>query len=304
MHKADVIIIGSEGAGARAALEVKRLGLEPMIVTKGMLGRCGATVTAGADINVDSKSIKDVLGLNGDVRDSKEKFFEDTVIGGRYLSNQKIVEEHVERIPQIVKEMVEWGLVVRRHGSGTYVARKDVHHETSNLTGLAEVLKRQGKEVTSQVLVFEVMPAPPAIASQLRIQINERIYFSRRVRYVEGKPLMLEDSYMPVKLFRNLSLAHLEGSKFDYIEKECGITISGNYESLSPVLADKQLSTQMNVPEQTPLLRITSLSYSDSGEFLNYSVMFRNASEYQVDYHLRRIHPEELLTHPPENHCQ
>jgi succinate dehydrogenase/fumarate reductase flavoprotein subunit len=112
MHKADVIIIGSEGAGARAALKVKRLGLEPMIVTKGMLGRCGATVTAGADINVDSKSIKDVLGLNGDVRDSKEKFFEDTVIGGRYLSNQKIVEEHVERIPQIVKEMVEWGLVV------------------------------------------------------------------------------------------------------------------------------------------------------------------------------------------------
>ncbi|STS79001.1 HTH-type transcriptional regulator YidP [Klebsiella pneumoniae] len=73
---------------------------------------------------------------------------------------------------------------------------------------------------------------------------------------------------MPVKLFRNLSLSHLEGSKFDYIEKECGIIISGNYETLTPVLADKQLARSMNVPEQTPLLRITSLSYSDSGEFL------------------------------------
>jgi GntR family glv operon transcriptional regulator len=163
------------------------------------------------------------------------------------------------------------GLVVRRHGSGTFVARKDVHHETSNLTGLAEVLRKQGKEVVSQVLAFEVMPAPPAIASLLRIKIDERIYFSRRVRYVDGKPLMLEDSYMPVKLFRNLSLSHLEGSKFDYIEKECGIIISGNYETLTPVLADKQLARSMNVPEQTPLLRITSLSYSDSGEFLNYS---------------------------------
>ncbi len=47
------------------------------------------------------------------------------------------------------------------------------------------------------------------------------------------------------------------------------------------MLADKQLARSMNVPEQTPLLRITSLSYSDSGEFLNYSVMFRNASEYE-----------------------
>ncbi|EPE2231388.1 GntR family transcriptional regulator [Cronobacter turicensis] len=197
-------------------------------------------------------------------------------------------------IRKAVDLLVDWGLVLRRHGSGTYVARKDVHHETTSLTGLAEVLRQQGKDVHSKVLQFEVMPAPPAIASQLRIQINERIYFSRRVRYVEGKPLMLEDSYMPVKLFRTLSLAHLEGSKFDYIEKECGITISGNYESLTPVLADKQLAAMMNVQEQTPLLRITSLSYSDNGEFLNYSVMFRNTSDYQVDYHLHRVRPPVL----------
>ncbi|WP_075183232.1 GntR family transcriptional regulator [Pantoea sp. 1.19] len=193
--------------------------------------------------------------------------------------------------------LAAWGLVERRHGSGTFVVRKDIHHETTNLTGLAEVLRQQGKAVHSRVLQFEVMPAPPAIASQLRIRLDERIYFSRRVRYVEGKPLMLEDSFMPVKLFRTLSLAHLEGSKFDYIEKECGLTISGNYESLTPVMADKALAGYLQVEEQTPLLRITSLSYSDSGEFLNYSVMFRNTSDYQVDYHLRRIHPHELPAH-------
>ncbi|RXZ05727.1 GntR family transcriptional regulator [Klebsiella pneumoniae] len=213
----------------------------------------------------------------------------DFAIGSPLPGEKKLAEEFgVARmtIRKAIDLLVDWGLVVRRHGSGTYVARKDVHHETSNLTGLAEV---------SQVLAFEVMPAPPAIASLLRIKIDERIYFSRRVRYVDGKPLMLEDSYMPVKLFRNLSLSHLEGSKFDYIEKECGIIISGNYETLTPVLADKQLARSMNVPEQTPLLRITSLSYSDSGEFLNYSVMFRNASEYQVDYHLRRVQAQSPL---------
>lgn len=228
-------------------------------------------------------------------------------IGSPLPGEKKLAQEFsVARmtIRKAINLLVESGLVVRRHGSGTYVARKDVHHETSNLTGLAEVLRQQGKEVVSKVLVFEVMPAPPVIASQLRIKIDERIYFSRRVRYVDGKPLMLEDSYMPVKLFRHLSLGHLEGSKFDYIEKECGITISGNYETLTPVLADKQLARSMNVPEQTPLLRITSLSYSDSGEFLNYSVMFRNASEYQVDYHLRRVQTQSPLTQPPEQHGQ
>ncbi|XNM48066.1 UTRA domain-containing protein [Escherichia coli] len=137
------------------------------------------------------------------------------------------------------------------------------------------------------------MPAPPVIASQLRIEINEHNLLLPSRCFVEGKPLMLEDSYMPVKLFRNLSLQHLEGSKFEYIEQECGFDLAVIYESLTPVLADRLLARQMKVAEHTPLLRITWLSYSESGEFLNYSVMFRNASEYEVEYHLRRLHPEK-----------
>ncbi|MFC0225281.1 GntR family transcriptional regulator [Serratia aquatilis] len=212
-------------------------------------------------------------------------------IGSPLPSEKRLAEEFdVSRmtIRKAVDLLIGWGLVIRRHGSGTYVAKKDVYHETTNLTGFIEVMRNQGKQVVSEVLEFVVMPAPPAIASQLRIKIDERIYYSRRVRFVEGKPLMVEDSYMPFKLFRNLSVAHLEGSKFSYIEDECKIVICGNYESLTPVLADKKMAALLNIEQQTPILRITSLSYSDDGQFLNYSVMFRNASEYQVDYHLRR----------------
>ncbi|MBL1626906.1 GntR family transcriptional regulator, partial [Klebsiella pneumoniae] len=46
---------------------------------------------------------------------------------------------------------------------------------------------------------------------------------------------------------------------------------------------------------KTQLLRHTSLSYRDSGTFLNYSVLFPNASEYQVDYHLRRVQAQSPL---------
>lgn len=138
---------------------------------------------------------------------------------------KKLAEEFaVSRmtIRKAIDLLVAWGLVVRRHGSGTYLVRKDVLHQTASLTGLVEVLKRQGKTVTSQVLIFEIMPAPPAIASQLRIQINEQIYFSRRVRFVEGKPLMLEDSYMPVKLFRTYRCNIWKGRSLNILNKSAG----------------------------------------------------------------------------------
>ncbi len=61
---------------------------------------------------------------------------------------KKLAEEFaVSRmtIRKAIDLLVAWGLVVRRHGSGTYLVRKDVLHQTASLTGLVEVLKRQGK---------------------------------------------------------------------------------------------------------------------------------------------------------------
>ncbi|KAA8994936.1 GntR family transcriptional regulator [Affinibrenneria salicis] len=216
---------------------------------------------------------------------------EDYAVGSPLPGEKRLAAEYgVSRmtIRKATDLLIEWGLVTRRHGSGTYIVRKDVHHEISQFMGFLEAMHNQGKEVFTEVLAFNLMPAPPAIASQLRIKVNERIYYSRRIRSVQGKPMVVEDSYMPARLFRNLSLAHLEGSKFSYIEDECHINIAGNHECLTPVLADENMAKMLNIEPETPILRITSLVYSDSGEFVNYSVMHRNARDYQVEYILRR----------------
>jgi succinate dehydrogenase/fumarate reductase flavoprotein subunit len=111
---ADVVIVGSEGAGLRAGIEVARAGLSIAVLTKGQIGRSGATLTAGTDIDVDSRSCCETFGLNGDTRDSKDLFFEDVVIEGRYLNDQEMVEVHVEEAPMVVKECADWGM--RIHG--------------------------------------------------------------------------------------------------------------------------------------------------------------------------------------------
>lgn len=108
----DVLVVGSEGAGARAAIEAARYGAKVTIATKGQQGLCGATVTAGTDIDADSKSIIEVLGLPGDTRDSKEMFFKDMLVEGRYVNDQKITWKHVEDAPIRIKELMDWGMQV------------------------------------------------------------------------------------------------------------------------------------------------------------------------------------------------
>jgi len=108
----DVLIVGSEGAGSRAAIEAAKNGAHSIIATKGRFTKCGATITAGTDIDIDSRSICDLLGLPGDRRDTPQTFFEDIIIEGKYLNDQRLVEVHVDEGPRRIKELVDWGMRV------------------------------------------------------------------------------------------------------------------------------------------------------------------------------------------------
>ena len=112
MLETDVLVIGSEGAGARAAIAASDAGADTTIVTKGRLARSGATLTAAADFDVDSATLARLIGRNASRDDSPEAFFRDMVVEGRYLNDQPLVELHVRDAPLRAAEMLEWGLRV------------------------------------------------------------------------------------------------------------------------------------------------------------------------------------------------
>ena len=106
----DVLVVGSEGAGSRAAIEVARSGLKVIVATKGVFTRCGATVTAGMDIDLPSKAAKEVFGLPGDERDTVETFAQDMFEEGKYMNNEEVVFAHCNNAAQCIKELADWGM--------------------------------------------------------------------------------------------------------------------------------------------------------------------------------------------------
>lgn len=109
MRETDVLVIGSEGAGARAAIAAADAGVAVTIVTKGRQARSGATLTGAADLDVDSATLHRLLG-RGDPDDSPEAFFHDIVVEGKFLNDQPLVEAHVEEAPRRAEELLQWGL--------------------------------------------------------------------------------------------------------------------------------------------------------------------------------------------------
>ena len=105
----DVLVIGTEGTGARASMEAAERGADVLAVTKGFLARSGATLTADGEIAVDSRSAREIFGVEGSLDDSPEQFARDMIREGDYLGDQRLVAIHTEEAPARVKELLDWG---------------------------------------------------------------------------------------------------------------------------------------------------------------------------------------------------
>lgn len=106
----DVLIIGSGGAGSRAAIEVDDSGLKAIIVSKGLSFRSGCTGMAEGGYNAVFKTV--------DKDDSTDAHIFDTLKGGSYLNDEKLVEILVNESPKRLIDLENYGALFDRQESG------------------------------------------------------------------------------------------------------------------------------------------------------------------------------------------
>jgi len=96
----NVLVIGSGGAGLRAAIEAKQLGMEVTVLGKRQSTDVHTVLAAGG--------INAAFG-NVDKDDSWEQHFADTYIEGYGLSEPEVVELMAKESPMLVEEIDGWG---------------------------------------------------------------------------------------------------------------------------------------------------------------------------------------------------
>ena len=96
----NVLVVGSGGAGLRAAIEAKQMGMEVTVLGKRQSTDVHTVLAAGG--------INAAFG-NVDKNDSWEQHFADTFIEGYGLSEPEVVELMAKESPMLVEEIDKWG---------------------------------------------------------------------------------------------------------------------------------------------------------------------------------------------------
>lgn len=157
-YETDVLVIGGGGAGAMAAYEASKHGVSVTMVLKGLPQRSGSTIMApGAIAGAGDWHVEG---------DSKDVHFADTIKGGSYLNEQKLVRILVEESPKLIVELEDIGALWQRDESGeNYSLRIDGGHTYPRCPFLED---RTGREMV-RTLFGEIVKRDVKILSNIMI---------------------------------------------------------------------------------------------------------------------------------------
>ena len=182
--------------------------------------------------------------------------------------------------------LVAEGLIVKRRGAGTFVKNISttdmdkllISNQFRGLTALCS-----NRKVTSELLTFEVVSINKEIHDKLNISSEDFTYKIIRVRYVDDKPIVIENTYMPINLIPGIKKQHIMESIYSYIENDLGLKVQSSHRTItvrkSNELEQKHLKLEIN----DPVAVVEQVAYLENGTAFEYSISIHRYDSFAFE---------------------
>jgi GntR family transcriptional regulator len=165
-------------------------------------------------------------------------------------------------IRQAIAELVNEGMLRRDHGRGTFVADSRITRLLTGHSSFRDVVQQQGSTPSTIVVRQSLARANSAQATLLQVELGESLFDLVRVRLIDGEPVMLDYTHLPVRLCPQIAEADLTGSLYEFLTHTCGVPPEHSIDTIEAVAASGEVAELLKVPEGAPLLLMRRLAKS------------------------------------------
>jgi GntR family transcriptional regulator len=198
-----------------------------------------------------------------------QEYIAELVLSGKLAPETKLPSERelstdlgVSRmtVRRSITELVNEGMLERRHGSGTYVARPRVTYNARELISYVQALKARGIATSSQLLEFGQVPASRRLAENLKTDIGMPLYRVTLLRLANRVPFVVERAFFPCSRLPDLEEYDLEKTNlYDLLTEGYRIQFARIAQTFEAVSANETIAQQLRVPDGFPLLMVTRI---------------------------------------------
>lgn len=198
--------------------------------------------------------------------------------GARVPSERELAaEQGISRMTAraAVELLARRGLVERRERSGVFVARPKIEQSLDTVAGLSDQLESRGVAPGAQVLEARTVEAgtlgDAEVVSRLGISEGERVHAIVRVRTGDGEPLVLEENYLPERLFPGLLEEDLTAGLYALMRERYGLSPARSRQELEPSLLDPGAAAALGASPDAPALRVTRTVWDEEGRLIEFA---------------------------------
>jgi GntR family transcriptional regulator len=210
----------------------------------------------------------------------------DAIPSERQLTQQLGVSRLTVRAA--LDDLVREGLLVRRHGSGTFVSEPKIAQELT-MTSFTEDMQRRGMVPGSRTLGLRVTPAGAHLGRLLHVSPSEPVLIISRLRLADRETMAIETLHVRESLVPGLAAPELEQRSFyEILEDRFGITIVGGDQTIEPTVTNEEESAALGVPLHSPAFLFERTTQSAEGEIVEYVRSIYRGDRYKLVTQLSR----------------
>lgn len=231
------------------------------------------------------------------------------ILSGQWQAGEKLPTEREmaaradvsrQTLRDALDELERAGLILRRQGSGTYVAGRRLEQSLLGHFSIVDAIRSSGGEITTELRLQTTVPALPAVAAVLAVEPEAPVLELERLRLADGEPLMLERTWLPVERIPGIEEMWLsDASLYALLREQYGIRLVRATESFEPVVLRAPEAEALGEQVGQPALMLLRTTYDDEDRAIEAAraVLRGDRCRTLVE---RRIHEPEPRTRRSE----
>ncbi|NTW71799.1 MAG: GntR family transcriptional regulator [Eubacteriaceae bacterium] len=215
--------------------------------------------------------------------------------GDKILTEEKLQEKFdVSRatVRKAISDLVNDGLLEKKPSKGTIVSVPKVEEKMYGVMSFTNATLKSNKSLKTKIIEFKEITNNPEVCEKLQIDKNEKVNYIKRVRYIDGEPIAVEDWYAPSKFLPDLTIDQfaengIGQSSYYLIQNVYNIKLSSIHDIMSAVALEQNEAKILDTFKGTPALLRQRITYNENNIPIVYSCG-RYLIKISIDFHANK----------------
>lgn len=187
---------------------------------------------------------------------------------------------------QAYSALIAEGYVERMRGKGTFVRLSENRGLFIDAQlSFAKEMGILGKSHHTEMIDREWVTGDLTLAAKLNLGLDERCFHITRMRYVDGKPFVLVENYVPESLFPGIDQYDLaKNSLYDVFEKEYRVKVMRAKRVIQAKVAGPEFAGFFNVECGVPVLYVANVAVDQNGRLVDFSKEYLDGTTQKFEF--------------------